>query len=97
MKNVHNSVGYARISALRAAAEIHRHKAEYEVTVGWVANRRYGQAEPRKPTMEELADEISKEDLEAVILINADSIRQRRMKAAAAKEFPALPQPATAA
>src|SRR2546423_1502540 len=50
LRNLKNSVGYSRISALRAAAEIQRHKAEYEVTVGWVANRRYGNAEPLKPT-----------------------------------------------
>ncbi len=94
LRNLYHSTGFPRISALRAAAEIHRHKAEYEVTVGWVANRRYGDTEPRKPMMEELRDEISREDLEAVFVTVGDSIKQRKMKEAKAKAIPALPQPA---
>ncbi|HEY7001946.1 MAG TPA: hypothetical protein VH330_09400 [Candidatus Udaeobacter sp.] len=98
LRNLHNSNGFARISALRAAAEIHRHKAEYEVTVGWVANRRYGNAaEPWKPTMEDLAAEFAPGDLEAIVLTMSDHIREKQAKQAKAKEIPALPPPAKAA
>lgn len=91
LRNLQNSTGYARISALRVAAEIHRQKAEYQISVGWVANRRYGDVGPRKPTLDELADEISQEDLEDITLTLADSIRERRMKVVDAKTIPALP------
>lgn len=99
LRNVHNSAGYPRISALRGAAEIHRQKAEYQVTVGWVANRRYGDTEPRKPTMEELADEFAPGDLDAIVLTIADNIRERQRKEVErkTKAVPALPPPATAA
>ena len=94
LRNLYNSAGFPRISALRAAAEIHRHKAEYEVTVGWVANRRYGEEAHRGPTIAELRDEISEEDLKAVFLTVADNIREQEAKEA--KEIPALPDAATA-
>jgi hypothetical protein len=89
-----SSVGFARISSLRLVAEILRHKAEYEVTVGWVANRRYSDEARRGPTMEELRGEISLEDLEDLFVTVADSIKERNMKSADAKEVPALPQAA---
>jgi hypothetical protein len=41
--------------------------------------------------MEELSSELLQEDLEDITLTIADSIRERRMKAADAKETPALP------
>jgi uncharacterized coiled-coil DUF342 family protein len=82
-KTAHESDGFKRISALRLAAEIQRQLNEYEVTVGWVANRRVNNmAVGRAPTMEELRDEISAEDLDAVILDVAESIREKQAKAA---------------
>jgi hypothetical protein len=85
------SDGFKRISALRLCAEVLRQKAEYEVTVGWVANRRNGKEAHRGPTIEELRNEISDEDLDAVFLIIAKTIE--RKQAANAKQIPALPQP----
>ena len=41
------------------SAEIQRQKAEYEITLGWIANRRYDHAEPRKPILEDLRSEVS--------------------------------------
>jgi hypothetical protein len=86
-----SSNGFKRVSALRLCAELLRHKAEYEVTVGWVGNRRYGDEARRGPTMEELRGEISLEDLEDLFVTVADSIKERQMKAADVKEVPALP------
>jgi hypothetical protein len=91
LNTLHSSNGYSRISALRVTAEIVRQKSEYELTVGWVANRRYGKESPSAPTMEELRDEISMQDLEAVFVTVGDSIKRRRMKAANARTIPALP------
>lgn len=95
LRNVHNSTGYSRISALRAAAEIHRQKAEYEISVGWVVNRRYGNAEPWKPTMGNLAVEFAPGDLEAIFLTVSDDIRQRQAKEAKVKEIAAFPEVTT--
>jgi hypothetical protein len=92
------SDGFKRISALRLCAELVRQKAEYEVSVGWVTNRRYGEGArgaSRAPSIEELRDEISQEDLEAITLRLGDDIRERRAKEAKAKEIAALPEPST--
>lgn len=94
LRNLRNSSGYSRISALRVAAEIHRQKAEYQISVGWVANRRYGDVE-RQPTISELAADYSQADLEDLFITVGDSFKKRRMKAADAKEIPALPLAAT--
>jgi len=91
LNTVHSSDGYSRISALRVTAEIVRQQAEYQVTVGWVANRRSDNNGARGPTWEQVSESISMEDLETITLTMADSIRERRMKAADAKEIPALP------
>jgi hypothetical protein len=65
-------------------------RPEYQVTVGWVANRRINNmAVAAAPTMEELRDEISAEDLDAIILDVADSIKERRK--AELEDCPPLP------
>lgn len=78
LKEAFSSDGFKRISALRLAAEIQRQLNEYQVTVGWVGNRRVDNMAVGVPTMEQLRDEISDEDLDAVILDVADSIKERR-------------------
>jgi hypothetical protein len=93
LNSLHSTNGYSRISALRVTAESVRQKSEYEVTVGWVANRRSEPNGARGPTLEELRDEISREDLEALFITVGDAFKKRNMKAAKAKEIPALPQP----
>jgi hypothetical protein len=85
------SEGFNRISALRVCAEVLRHKAEYEVTVGWVANRRSDANGARGPTWEEVSESVSQEDLETITLTMADSIRERRMQAANLKTLAAAP------
>lgn len=72
------STGHSRISACRLVAEIVRQQAEYQVTVGWVANRRHGEEARRAPTMEELRDEISDQDLDAIVLRIADDIKEQK-------------------
>ncbi len=90
LRIVSASAGFSRISAVRAAAEILRQKAEYQVTVGWVANRRSDKDAAGRPTWVQLRDEISREDLESVIVTVADSIKDRKMKVADVKTIPAL-------
>jgi hypothetical protein len=88
------STGHTRFYGLRIAANILHQLAQYQITVGYVANRRSDTEKSRRPTMEELADEISDEDLDAIWLTIADDIREQQMKLADAKTLPALPQPA---
>ena len=91
LNTVHNSDGYSRISALRVTAEIVRQQAEYQVTVGWVANRRCDPNGTRGPTWEEVSESVSQEDLEDLFITVGDDFKARRMKAAGARTIPALP------
>jgi hypothetical protein len=54
------SEGFNRISALRVCAEVLRHKAEYEVTVGWVSRR----SDPNgaRGPMGKVSESVSQED-----------------------------------
>jgi hypothetical protein len=84
------SEGFARISALRVCAEVLRNKAEYEVTVGWVANRRADKNGARGPTWEEVNESISYEDLKDLFITVGKRFEQD-------KKVLALPQPADTA
>jgi hypothetical protein len=80
LKVAFSSEGFKRISALRLAAEIQRQLNEYQVTVGWVANRRIDNMAIGTPTMDDLRDEICDADLDAIMLEVADSIRDKKSK-----------------
>jgi len=62
-KTAFSTVGHSRVAALRLAAELVHQQSQYEITVGYVANRRTP-TEANGPTMEQLRDEISDQDLE---------------------------------
>ncbi len=79
------STGHTRVYGLRIAADILDQQAQYQITVGYVANRRSDAEKSRSPTIEELRSEISTEDLKSLFVTVADQIKKKRMKAANAE------------
>lgn len=84
LKIASTSEGYSRVAALRLAAEIVHQQAKYEITVGYVANRR-DPSEANAPTMEELRGEITDTDLDAILGTIMEEKGWRRPALAAAE------------